>query len=77
MASARTIALVELLVWVLIFGGLLTLVLGLATRDASAATSWTLISLGALATAGGVVLIWVRSRLRLDSPPAPTHKDPP
>lgn len=77
MASARTIALVERLVWVLIFGGLLTLVLGLATRDASAATSWTLISLGALATAGGVVLIWVRSRLRLDSPPAPSPKDPP
>ncbi len=77
MASARTIALVERLVWVLIFGGLLTLVLGLATRDASAATSWTLISLGALATAGGVVLIWVRSRLRLDSAPAPTPKDPP
>jgi hypothetical protein len=61
---------------VLIYGGLLTLVLGLFTRDASAATSWTLV-LGGWRTAGGVVLIYVRSRLRLDSAPAPTPKDPP
>ncbi len=66
MASLRTIARVQRLIWVLIYGGLLLLVLGLATRAADPATSWTLILLGTLAAVAGAILVWVRSRLNAD-----------
>ena len=64
MASARALARLDTLIWVLIFGGLLTLALGLATQDAHLATGWSLTGIGSLAAAAGVVLIWVRSRLQ-------------
>jgi vacuolar-type H+-ATPase subunit I/STV1 len=64
MASPRTLAWVERLVWILIYGGLLALVLGLATRAAKPVFGWSMIAGGALIAAVGVVLIWVRSRLR-------------
>ncbi|WP_298926936.1 hypothetical protein [uncultured Ramlibacter sp.] len=63
MASAKAIARVETLVWVLLFGGLLTLVLGLALLDHQLAVGWVLVVLGGLAAAAGVVLIWVRSTM--------------
>ncbi len=68
MASARTLARIEAWVWVLIYGGLLTLVLGLALRRAD--RGWgDALALGGLVLAGaGAVLIWVRSRLKLDQP---------
>jgi len=64
MASAKTLAWIERLVWILIYGGLLALVLGLATRAAEPVFGWSMITAGALIAAVGVVLIWVRSRLR-------------
>jgi uncharacterized membrane protein HdeD (DUF308 family) len=73
MASARALTWLERLVWVLIFGGLLSLVLGLATINADASTGATLFTLGALAAAAGVVLIWVRSRLVADRPGSHRH----
>jgi len=63
MASARTIAWIERLVWALIYGGLFAVVIGLATLAQDAATGWSLIVAGACVTAVGVVLVWVRSRL--------------
>lgn len=63
MASARTIAWVERLVWILIYAGLFSFVLGLATLNAHAAAAWTLIAAGAALVPAGAVLIWVRSRL--------------
>jgi hypothetical protein len=63
MASARATAWLERLIWILIYGGLFSLVLGLATRVREAAIGWALIVGGAIATAAGLVLIWVRSRL--------------
>jgi hypothetical protein len=69
MDRAHRIAWVERLVWVLIFGGLATLVLGLATRDFDSAIAWALIVGGSVLAAGGVVLIWVRSRLDDDMAP--------
>ena len=63
MASARTIAWIERLIWTLVYGGMFTGVLGLATRSRDGTTGWSLIILGAVVTAVGVVLIWVRSRL--------------
>ncbi|HWP10291.1 MAG TPA: hypothetical protein VNN06_00610 [Ramlibacter sp.] len=63
MPSAKALAWIERLIWTLIYGGLLVLVLGLATRVRDAAVGWILIIAGALLTAGGAVLFWVRSRL--------------
>jgi hypothetical protein len=53
----------EALVWVLIYGGLLTLSLGVFVQRLHDPIGWTLTIAGALAAAVGAVLIWVRSRL--------------
>jgi hypothetical protein len=67
MPSAKALAWLERLIWTLIYGGLFALVLGLATRAREAVVGWTLIVAGAFVAIGGVVLIWVRSRLRQTS----------
>jgi hypothetical protein len=63
MTTRRAIARLDTLVWVLIFGGLFTLVLGIASHGETAVGGWSLSVLGSLATIAGVVLIVVRSRL--------------
>ena len=64
MASPRTLVWIERLIWVLIFGGLLVMVLGIASTHQNAAGADVLVTLGAIATAAGVFLIWVRSRMK-------------
>lgn len=60
-------ATLEVWVWVLIYGGLLAVGLGLALqRQGEAALGWTLVVVGGIVTAVGVVLIWVRSRMKDD-----------
>ena len=66
MASARWIAWTERLAWILIYAGLFTVVIGLATLEHHLATGWSMMAVGSVLTIGGVVLIWVRSRLRQD-----------
>lgn len=66
MTSGRTIAWVERLVWILIYGGLFSFVLGLATLNAHEPTAWTLIAVGAVLVPAGAALIWVRARLHPD-----------
>jgi len=56
---------IENLTWVLIYGGLLVLVLGIATGRSDAAVGWALAVPGAVAAAVGVALIYVRSRMKL------------
>ncbi len=63
MASRQALARLDVLIWVLIFGGLLTLALGLATHGSHVIAGWSLTAVGGLAATAGVVLIWVRSRL--------------
>jgi hypothetical protein len=63
MPTATTLARLDALIWTLIFGGLLVLVLGIASHDEAAIAGWSLSVLGGLAAAVGVVLIVVRSRL--------------
>jgi hypothetical protein len=63
MASAKTIAWVERLIWILIYGGLFGVVLGLATRAEQPAVGWSLVAAGSCIAAAGSVLIWVRSRM--------------
>jgi len=64
MPSARALKRFDNLVWTLIFGGLLVLVLGLASKDEAVIAGWSLTALGGVAAAAGVVLIFIRSRLR-------------
>jgi hypothetical protein len=68
MASARTLARLDALIWTLIFGGLLVLVLGIASHGEARVAGWSLSVLGGLAAAAGGVLIYVRSRLTEDDP---------
>ncbi|MDB5882480.1 MAG: hypothetical protein JWP43_2358 [Ramlibacter sp.] len=65
MPTAKTIAWIERLIWILIYVGLFAVVLGLAalSHHVAAALSWLLIVSGAILAVIGVVLIWVRSRL--------------
>jgi len=63
MPSARNLARLDTVIWVLIFGGLLTLILGIASHDETRVGGWSLTVLGILAAAAGVVLIAVRARL--------------
>ena len=68
MATATTIARVERLVWIFIYGGMLCAVLGFAVRDAASGAGGALIVFGAIAAVVGVVLIFVRARMREDAP---------
>ena len=51
------------LTWILIYGGLLTLLLGLWVDSENDNTSELLMTTGAIAAALGVVRIYVRSRM--------------
>jgi hypothetical protein len=61
--SDKNIARVERWVWILLYGGLLALCLGLAVEDRSTGLGWTLVTGGAVAAAAGVFLIYLRSRM--------------
>ena len=64
MAAPRTLQRLQPLIWVLSYGGLLTLVLGIATARTDGALGWSLAAGGGVAAAVGVALIAVRARLR-------------
>ena len=66
MAAPSTLQRLQKLFWVLIYGGLLTLVLGIATARTDASTGWVLMVVGGVVAAVGVVLIAVRARLKAD-----------
>ena len=53
-------------IWLLIYGGLFALILGFATARIDAVLGWSIATPGAIAVAVGVVLIYVRSRLKDD-----------
>jgi uncharacterized membrane protein HdeD (DUF308 family) len=74
MASARTLARIDALAWMLIYGGLFALVLGVASHDETAIGGWSLLVLGTMSAIAGVVLIVVRSRLRETPPPGAQSK---
>ena len=63
MASAKTLVRIERLIWILIYGGLFVLILGLVILPVEPAAAWSMIVLGGCVAAAGMVLIWVRSRL--------------
>ena len=69
MASPRTLAWLDRLVWILAYAGCISLILGVATHGAHVVAGWSLGVLGGVAVAAGVVLLFIRSRL--SPPPSP------
>ncbi len=67
MASNATQLRLERLIWTLVYGGLLALVLGLAVRGADAVLGHGLAIGGSIVAVAGVVLIFVRARMRDES----------
>ena len=62
--SNKFVARLEALTWILIYGGLLTLVVGLWMEPLDDDTGWPLVVGGGLVAAMGFTLIYVRSRIK-------------
>lgn len=62
-ATNKSIARLQALIWILIYGGLLTLILGVAVERTDDATGWPLVLGGGIVAAVGFFLIWVRSKI--------------
>ena len=65
--SNKSVARLEVLIWVLIYGGLLSLVLGLWVIRIDDDTGWSLVAGGGIAAVVGFSLIYVRSKIKVDS----------
>ena len=55
------------IIWALIFGGLLTIILGIFVGKADVAIAWMMIAAGSVITVVGAVLIYVRSTMTSDT----------
>ena len=56
--------LVEKLVWVYVYVGMALLGLGLAVQRTDTTIGWTLVVIGSISIFIGIVLVWVRSRMK-------------
>lgn len=65
--SNKAVARLQALIWVLIYGGLLTLILGLSVGRIDDALGWSLVVGGGVVAAVGFVLIYVRSKIKVGS----------
>ncbi len=65
--SNKAVARLQALIWVLIYGGLLTLILGLSVERTDEALGWSLVVGGGVVAAVGFVLIYVRSKIKVGS----------
>jgi len=74
MASTHRLQQLQNLIWVLIYGGLLAVVIGLSIQRLDTALGWALAACGLAIALIGLVLIFVRARLNADpSPPKETR----
>ena len=55
---------IDKLIWTLIYGGLISIAIGMATESRDTATGWVLMSGGGIVAVVGAVLIYVRSRMK-------------
>ncbi len=60
---------VAALTWVLIFGGMLMLALGLVVGRSEPGLGWAIAAASIVAIVAGVMLIWVRSRMESEDRP--------
>jgi hypothetical protein len=51
-------------IWVLIYGGLILLALGLSAQRSDASLGWGIAAVGVVGIVIGSVLVWVRSRMK-------------
>lgn len=61
--SKRT-SLVEKLVWIYVYAGMVLLGLGLAVQRSDAGIGWAIAAIGSMSIVIGIVLVWVRSRMK-------------
>ena len=64
--SNKSVARLHALIWVLIYGGLLIVVLGLSVQRTSDPIGWSMVVVGALLAVLGIGLIYVRSRMKTE-----------
>ena len=64
--SNKSVARLHTLIWVLIYGGLLIVVLGLSVQRTSDPIGWSMVVVGALLAVLGIGLIYVRSRMKTE-----------
>ena len=55
------------IIWMLIFGGLITIILGIFVERAGDAMGWMMVVAGVVMTAIGAVLIYVRSTMTTET----------
>ncbi len=55
-------------VWVFIFLGMMVLGIGLSVQRSDAALGWGIAAAGITLSAIGIVLVWIRSRMKDDTP---------
>ena len=71
MSTAR----IDTWIWVLVYGGLIVLGVGLTVQRSDDSFGWVIALIGALLIAAGTLLVWIRSRKTADNPstkrPAP------
>ncbi|MDO9279869.1 MAG: hypothetical protein Q7U05_15050 [Polaromonas sp.] len=66
MTTGNNLKRLQQLIWVFIYGGLLTLVLGLSVERTNGTMGWLMVVAGGGVALLGAVLIYVRSRLKAD-----------
>ena len=54
------------LIWVLVYGGLLTLVLGLSVQRSADDLGWSMVAAGLAVALLGFALVFVRARMKAD-----------
>ena len=55
---------IDKLIWTLIYGGLISIAIGVATERNDMSAGWVLMSGGGIVSVVGAVLIYVRSRMK-------------
>ena len=66
MATLLNVKNMQQLIWVLIYGGLLTLVLGVSVQRSDDSLGWSMVAGGALLALIGFGLVFVRARMKSD-----------
>ena len=66
MATLLTLKKMQQLIWVLIYGGLLTLVLGVSVQRSDDSLGWSMVAGGAVLALIGFGLVFLRARMKAD-----------
>lgn len=65
-SANKSIARLHKAIWILIYGGLLTVTLGFFVQRADDAIGWSMVVFGGLVAAAGFALIYVRSTMKVE-----------